>query len=140
MTGTYTIRRLPEHYLIDEHLKTTRKGKSISLFEIGENTFKDIPYALNLRPRAVRFAIRKKHLVPQYVVLYNDSKSYQCLFLFNFQSTIDQDGQVLEICRCLGSGRTKRHWKAILKFINDNNETIQKLTEMETFMFNLSYK
>ncbi len=140
MTGTYTIRRLPKNYLIDEHLKTTRKGKCISLFEIGANTFKDIPYGLKLRPRAVRFAIRKNHFVPQYVVLYNDSKSYQCLFLFNFKSTIYQDGQVLEICRCLGNRRTKRHWKAILKFINDNNETIRKLTEMETFMFNLSYK
>lgn len=123
MAGTYIIRKLPENSIV-EYSKTTKQGKTIPLFKIESDTFPETSVSLQLRPKAALFAKRMSNF-PLYLVLCSD----QCLFLFTIRST-NTGKNVLDICRCNGKGRSKRYWKTVLEFINKNNESIQKLSNM----------
>lgn len=126
MSDAYTIRRLPRDSII-EFSMTTRKGELIPIFKIKANVFPNVHKALPIRPRAASF----EHLFQRmysdlYVVLYNDSGHDQCLALFSLTSI--EDKTTSHICRCLGSGRTKKHWKTICEFVNSNLKEILNLS------------
>lgn len=135
MTGTYTIRLLPEE-AITAYPKKTKKGKSFPDFRIKEKTFPEVSKRLPIRMRAALHFVERRN-TPIYVVLHKNSKSISALFFFTFAFTNpDTDKRVLEICRCIGRNSVKRHWKTVLDFINNNKEKINNLSTQDCLTFN----
>lgn len=123
MTG-YTIRRLPENS-IGESLRITKNEKRFFRYYIKDDTFFKISDDLPIRPKAVSFIERNKDN-PIYVVFNDDPNDTCCLFLFTFTSTI-RNTSVLNICRCTGRTKVKKHWKDVLKFIESHSASIEGL-------------
>ncbi len=123
MTGNCIVQRLPKNSIIEGYSKKNKNGKLIRSYM----AFADWSTSFEVRPKAASFADRYNKFFPIYLVLYNDTQSTRCLFLFTFTSTENKEN-IFQICRCVGKTSVKRHWAQITNKIMENIEEIKNLT------------